>query len=202
MVRTSVVVAVTAAFVLAAGGAWAVSFYPLPQAAEKGVPKAERPPIGGVALMAASWDVGADTVSGVLLAGQFSVGDKWVVGGAYNSVKVAGDTVNFTEGNVTYRLPQDWGVQAGLIDYEGGTDYLLSGVKSFRDPKKDAWQADVGLGWYGAEMVGGGRDDGASLFVSGGYNLTPNISLNASVWSLSVADSTMTRSALGVGYRF
>ncbi len=207
MRRTGIVLALVAALLVGATSAWAVSFYPLPAPAEKGAPEAERGPLGGVALMASSWEVasggGTVTASGALLTGQFAVGKEWVVGGAFNSIKVAGDRVTFTEGNVTYRLPRDWGVQAGLIKYEGGTDYLLCGVKSFRDARKDAWQADVGLGWYGAEMTDGSRDSGATMFLSGAYNIARAVSLNASVWSISLPDDTsMTRSAIGVGYRF
>jgi len=205
MYRTCLAVALLVAF--ATVPAFAVSFYPLPEPAAKGVPAGERAPSNGVGIFATSWGVsasggGTNTTSGVLLTGQFAVGEKWVVGGAYNNVE---DT-SVTEGNVTYRLGGGWGVQAGLVHWEGGCDdYLLCGVKSFRDKVKDAWQADVGLGWYSWEWAGGDpREDAATLFASAGYNVAKNVSVNASVWTIALPDTdvTVTRSAIGVGYRF
>ena len=160
MSRIGVVCALIMVLVLVTAPAWAVSFYPLPQAAEKGVAKGARVPTAGVAIMSASWQVEvrvdsetvSDTASGVLLTGQFALGKDWVVGGAVNSIG-DGVSMTITEGNLTYRLPGGWGAQAGLVHWEGGyDDYLACAVKSFRG-NNNAWQADLGLGWYSLSLI-------------------------------------------------
>jgi hypothetical protein len=183
----------------------AVSFYPLPPPVSKETPKAERPPSNALGVYSASWQArsGSDTasISGSLVTVESSVGDKYVVGAAFNSLE-GGTTV--WETHVTRRMGKDMGVQAGALFWEGGfTDLELLAVKSLRAKvAKRPWAVDVGLGVYRWDDIPQYKETGGTAFVAASYGLSKNVTANVSVWSIALSEFTVTRTAAGVGYQF
>jgi len=203
MKRLGITLALVSVFLLSvATVASAVSFYPLPAPQEKGVPKAERAPSMAVAVYATSWEVNVGgttigTVDGTLATIEASVGKDYAVGVAMNSIEGGGDPL--WDVHATRRLANGLGVQVGALTSGGFTDWQVAAMRSFR-PKgpKQVWAADLGVGAYFPD----GGDAGGQAFVAASYDVAKNITANLSVWSISISDVTLTRTAFGAGYRF